>query len=216
MLCGSFLKELEDEMTANQLITDIAEDVPRLEKATRLYKTQDRLSQMKQKDLPEEFSLPIDPRMKGCDFVAEDCRIMDSKKLPLLLVIKNVQPDAKNLKIIFKTGDDLRQDLLTIQLIKIMDKIWLDNGLDLRMKPYRVQSTADQVGMIELVLDSENTSDIHQKYGGGGALGALDKRSIMRFLEQWNKDKESMEIAKDNFIRSTAGYSVATFILGKQ
>ena len=42
-----------------------------------------------------------------------------------------------------------------------MDKIWLDNGLDLRMKPYRVLSTADQVGMIEVVLDSENTSDIH-------------------------------------------------------
>jgi len=31
----------------------------------------------------------------------------------------------------FKNGDDLRQDILTIQLIYIMDKIWLDSELDL-------------------------------------------------------------------------------------
>lgn len=31
-----------------------------------------------------------------------------------------------------------------------MDKIWLDNGHDFRMKPYQVLSTSDQVGMIEV------------------------------------------------------------------
>lgn len=214
MLCGSFIKELEEEILANQMITEIAEEAPRMEANVRLIKTTDKISELKQRGLPEEFSIPIDPRMRGVNFVADECKIMNSKKLPLLLSIENMQPDAKNIKIIFKTGDDLRQDLLTIQLIKIMDKIWLDNKLDLRMKPYRVQSTADQAGMIELVLDSENLSDIHQTYGGG-AIGALDKRSIMKFLEKWNKDLESMESAKENFIRSTAGYAVATYILGK-
>ena len=60
--------------------------------------------------------------------------------------------------IIYKCGDDIRQDLLTLQLIKIMDKIWLDYGYDYRMKPYKVISTLDQVGMIEVVLNSETTS----------------------------------------------------------
>ena len=45
--------------------------------------------------------------------------------------------------IIYKCGDDIRQDLLTLQLIKIMDKIWLDYGYDYRMKPYKVISTLD-------------------------------------------------------------------------
>jgi len=36
-------------------------------------------------------------------------------------------------------------------MIKIMDKIWLDNDLDLRMKPYRICATMDMVGMIEVV-----------------------------------------------------------------
>ena len=34
--------------------------------------------------------------------------------------------------IMFKDGDDIRQDLLTLQLIRIMDKIWLDSGYDYR------------------------------------------------------------------------------------
>ena len=52
-----------------------------------------------------------------------------------------------------------------------MDKIWLDNGIDCRMKPYKVISTLDMVGMIELVLNSETTAKIHTEYGG--TLGAF-------------------------------------------
>jgi len=29
-----------------------------------------------------------------------------------------------------------------------MDKIWLENGLDMRMSTYKVQPTEDQVGLI--------------------------------------------------------------------
>ena len=50
-----------------------------------------------------------------------------------------------------------------------MDKIWLDHGYDLRMKPYKVVATKDQVGMIEVVLNSDTTANIHKEYGG--ALG---------------------------------------------
>ena len=54
----------------------------------------------------------------------------------------------------------LRQDLLTIQLIKIMDKIWLDNGYDFRMKPYKVVPTLQNIGIIEAILESETISKI--------------------------------------------------------
>ena len=65
---------------------------------------------------------------------------MDSAKKPLWLVWKNNDPMAKDINydsnaVIFKNGDDLRQDMLTLQVIKIIDHIWRDHeGLDLRYK----------------------------------------------------------------------------------
>ena len=52
-------------------------------------------------------------------------------KIPLRITGKNKQPGGETLTTIFKNGDDLRQDILTMQMIHLMDKIWLDNELDL-------------------------------------------------------------------------------------
>lgn len=39
---------------------------------------------------------------------------------------------------IFKCGDDLRQDCLVIQMLQIMEKVWLNQDLDLTLHPYKV------------------------------------------------------------------------------
>ena len=125
---------------------------------------------------------------------------------------KNSEKNSEGIPIIFKIGDDLRQDILTLQMIRVMDTIWLENGLDLRMKPYRVVVTGDQSGIIEVVINSETTSDIQKKYGG--AFGALKKDPLLDFLKEHNVGTLSQEKALDNFTRSCAGYCVATYILG--
>ena len=55
--------------------------------------------------------------------IIEKCKYMDSKKLPLWLVFKNADPVGAPLYVIFKSGDDLRQDMLTLQIIRIMDRV---------------------------------------------------------------------------------------------
>jgi phosphatidylinositol kinase/protein kinase (PI-3 family) len=43
-----------------------------------------------------------------------------------------------------------RQDVLTLQMLRIMDKLWKEEGLDLRLNPYGCVATGDELGMIEV------------------------------------------------------------------
>ncbi len=48
----------------------------------------------------------------------------------------------------------------------------------------------------------------------GGVLGALKNKNIWEYLKKNNKDPHRFEIATDTFLKSCAGYCVATYILG--
>jgi len=51
-----------------------------------------------------------------------------------------------------QAGDDLRQDMLTLQIIRIMDKLWLQDGLDLKMVTFRCQPTGVKRGLSSISL----------------------------------------------------------------
>eukprot|EP00455_Lapot_gusevi_P034995 TRINITY_DN3870_c0_g1_i8.p1 TRINITY_DN3870_c0_g1~~TRINITY_DN3870_c0_g1_i8.p1 ORF type:complete len:392 (+),score=162.44 TRINITY_DN3870_c0_g1_i8:366-1541(+) len=168
--------------------------------------------------LPAVFQIPLNPRWQAKRIKPEKCKYMSSKKIPLWLVFQNADDDGPDIYTIFKSGDDLRQDILTLQLLRLMDKVWLSEGLDLRLKPYSVIATGvnpenEGVGMIEIVLNSDTISNIQIKYGGG-ALGALRLSPLHDFIREKNSDETRYQEAVENFCRSVAGYCVATFVLG--
>jgi len=138
-----------------------------------------------------KFQIPYNPKLEATSLIVEKCRYMSSKMVPLWLVFRNADAEAPPIYIIFKSGDDLRQDILTLQLLRVMDQTWLQNGQDMRMKPYACIATGvndnhEGVGMIEVVMNSDTTSGIQLKYGGG-AVGALKLDPIERFISDHNK-----------------------------
>ena len=134
--------------------------------------------------------------------------------MPLWLEFVNDDVNAQNVKILFKTGDDLRQDILTLQVLRIMDKIWLDRGLNLRLLPYGVVSTGDGIGMVEIVLNSQTTNNIHNKYGGGPKTGSTDPTTHIQYLKEHNKPLNEFKKAQENYKRSCAGYCIASYVMG--
>ncbi|XP_075746884.1 phosphatidylinositol 4,5-bisphosphate 3-kinase catalytic subunit beta isoform-like isoform X2 [Rhipicephalus microplus] len=156
---------------------------------------------------------PLDPCHVFSCIKPEKCRFMDSKMKPLWLVFENSDSAAEDIAIIFKYGDDLRQDMLTLQMIRIMDKIWKDEGYDFRMIPYQCLSTDHNVGLIEVVRRSNTIANI-QKLHNSSATSAFKKGSLLTWIKDHNKTPESLKKAVENFTLSCAGYCVATYVLG--
>jgi hypothetical protein len=90
------------------------------------------------------------------------------------LVFENWSPKEADKYVMFKSGDDLRQDMLTLQMIRLMDKLWQRAGLNLELSPYACIATGDQQGMIEIVLNSETVANITKTAGGATAAFRVD------------------------------------------
>ncbi|GIQ85281.1 phosphatidylinositol Kinase, partial [Kipferlia bialata] len=162
--------------------------------------------------LPKRVRLPMNPRFEIGGITVARCKYMDSKKLPLKLQFEN--PDAAGIpvEVMFKVGDDIRQDQLTLQLLRIMDMLWQAAGLNLEMRPYACVSTGDMEGMLEIVQNSETTAHITRD--AGGALGAFSEKPISDWLRTNNPTPSAYDRAVDMFKKSCAGYCVATYVLG--
>ena len=124
--------------------------------------------------LPATFQLPLSPDVI-CDGIRiEECRVMDSKKKPLWLVFDAIEwkemhnndaagnhaPGHFKFPVLFKAGDDLRQDQLTLQLLSIMDNLWKGAGMDLQLSPYACVATGDQIGFLEVVQHSTTLASV--------------------------------------------------------
>lgn len=71
----------------------------------------------------KRVQIPLNPKWLVTTLIVEKCRYMSSKMAPLFLTFNNADPLGEDIIVMFKSGDDLRQDMLTLQLLRVMDKV---------------------------------------------------------------------------------------------
>lgn len=164
-------------------------------------------------NFPFSLPLPLDPFVIVCGFIPEDCFFFKSNLSPLKLTLKTLinetdqDPKYGKYSIIFKVGDDLRQDQFVIQIIQIVDHFLKDENLDFKLTPYKILTVNHKAGLIQFVsnetlnkilsnyyscLNSENFLQIYNgesKNFDNGILNSLRSYSYDKCLEKKIKSK---------------------------
>lgn len=150
--------------------------------------------------------MPLDPSIMVTGVKPVDTLVFKSSLCPIMVTFKT----KTNIpyQIIFKTGDDLRQDQLVIQIITLMDQLLQKENLDLKLSPYKILATGATAGTAQFV-PSMSLQGIVNKYRGN---------TVLAYLKNNNPDdKAPLGVRKevlDIFIKSCAGYCVITYLLG--
>ncbi|KRY10665.1 Phosphatidylinositol 4-phosphate 3-kinase C2 domain-containing subunit alpha [Trichinella patagoniensis] len=159
--------------------------------------------------LQTHVRVPLNPSVLAVGVFTETSKIYRSLTCPVKVSFRTV---SSNFDVMYKSGDDLRQDSLVLQMIRLMDHLWLKENLDLRMVVFRILPLQDKKGVIELVKNSKTLREIQVEEGG--MTGVLRDDLIQKWLQKQNPSELEYQIALKNFRLSCAGWSVGTYVLG--
>lgn len=179
---------------------------------------------------PREWRSPLDPSLLCSRPSVSRSRALDSHQCPMLISMRLVETvltggptgdlDDDSAAIIFKIGDDLRQDAVLLQLLHVFQDAWAaSDAVDAELVLYRAMSVGFECGMVECVRHCATIAKI-QATRGGGMMGALKSTPLKLFLEErtpsgaTDLDNLVWSDVEDNFVRSLAAACVATCILG--
>ncbi|XP_078098186.1 phosphatidylinositol 4-phosphate 3-kinase C2 domain-containing subunit beta isoform X2 [Mustelus asterias] len=215
LLCcvGKGMREEFDKQTKlTHILAKIAQKVRDIAPSSRQTVLRENMEEVQQFfNVQDHCRLPLNPSLMANGVNPKACSFFNSNAVPLKISFINADPLGDNIDVIVKTGDDLRQDMLTLQMIHIMNKIWIQEGLDMRMIFFKCTSTGWGRGMVEMIPNAETLRKIQVEHG---VTGSFKDHPLAEWLQKHNPNEEEYEKAVENFIYSCAGCCVATYVLG--
>jgi phosphatidylinositol 3-kinase len=184
---------------ANEIRTSKDGRPKKIEKLKHVLKDPAKLAQLFSVESTSQIAglpLPLDSSKMIVGVDTDSSTVFKSNLFPLRLALRC--SDGTEYPVIFKDGDDLRQDQLVIQLISLMDRLLRKENLDLRLTPYRVLATGQTVGLVQFIT-SKTLGEVAAVYQGG----------ILEYLRTENPDSGGslghygvLPSVLENFVRS--------------
>ncbi|KAJ1557109.1 Phosphatidylinositol (PI) 3-kinase, partial [Nowakowskiella sp. JEL0078] len=158
--------------------------------------------------------LPLDAQVQITGIIPEKAGVFKSALMPLRLSFSCL--DGTEYQLIFKIGDDLRQDQLVVQIITLMDRLLRKENLDLKLTPYKVLATGADHGMVQF-MPSQPLAAILAQYNNSLTNFLRESHSAVPentgpagLLQPYRIPSHVM----DTYVKSCAGYSVIMYLLG--
>lgn len=118
--------------------------------------------------------------------------------------------------VIVKTGGDLRQEQLAVQLIQEFERIWKEENCSCWVRYFRILITGHDSGLVETITDAVSIHSIKKaEYARRLAAGRLGHVTLFDHFRATYGDPSSAKFARAqrNFAKSLAGYSLVTYFL---
>uniref|UniRef100_A0A671P1Q9 Phosphatidylinositol 3-kinase catalytic subunit type 3 n=1 Tax=Sinocyclocheilus anshuiensis TaxID=1608454 RepID=A0A671P1Q9_9TELE len=152
----------------------------------------------------EPIPLPLEPQIRIKGIIPETATLFKSALMPAKLIFKT--EDGEQYPVIFKHGDDLRQDQLILQIISLMDQLLRKENLDLKLTPYKVLATSTKHGFMQFV----QSVPVAEVLATEGNIQSFFRKHAPNDKGPYGISSEVM----DTYVKSCAGYCVITYILG--
>lgn len=149
--------------------------------------------------------LPIAPNYVISQILFHRIRVKNSATKPIFIpcLCKPVLSESINqIDIIYKS-EDIRKDNVIMSIIKLMDSVLKENGMDFHILTYDILPTTLNSGFMRVVTDAETLYEIREG----------KQQSILNYLLENNPDSTIKEV-REKIVRSTAAYCVITYLLG--
>ena len=108
--------------------------------------------------------------------------------------------------IIIKAGDNCRQELLALQLVRTFAEIYRNAGVRCWIRDFDILTTDTHSALIEAVTDAPSVHALKSRLPRGTSLRDHFERKFGVNTPEFRK-------AQNNFVESLAGYSILTYLL---
>ncbi|KAG1715702.1 hypothetical protein ID866_1465 [Astraeus odoratus] len=118
--------------------------------------------------------------------------------------------------VIVKTGGDLRQEQVAVQLIREFERIWQEEKCQCWVRYFRILITGASSGLVETITDAVSIHSIKKaEYARRLAEGRFGYVTLLDHFRSTYGDPSTAKFvrAQRNFAKSLAGYSIVTYLL---